>query len=311
MEICVVGTGVIGTIYGAVLAESGSAVTHLVRPGGASRLDHGVEVELLDARLGQVRERRIAYQPQTVDHLEPGRFELVLASVHHNQVADLLPTLAAAGGDVALFNNWWDTFAPVEAHLAGRYTWAFPVAGGGFDGRRLHAALLDHVVVSGDQRQAGACSERVAQLFTGSDLSVERPPDMLTWLWVHFATEAGIIAAAIKTGDVAAFLDNIDALTEGVLGVRDALAVVAARGVDPWQRPEAQMFLADAGEVAAGIRTIYQVDRAARLIMERHTGGDDLSRIYRDVTATGRELGVAMPVLAALGQYVEAYAAAS
>ena len=39
--------------------------------------------------------------------------------------------------------------------------------------------------------------------------------------------------------------------------------------------------------------------------MERHTGGDELSRIYFDVLHTGHELGVNMPVLDALRPYVD------
>jgi len=45
--------------------------------------------------------------------------------------------------------------------------------------------------------------------------------------------------------------------------------------------------------------------------MERHTGREELRRIYLDVLQTGRELEVEMPVLAPLAPYVENFAASS
>jgi ketopantoate reductase len=56
MRVCVVGAGVIGTIYGSVLAAAGNDVTHYVRPGAGERLRVGVDVNLLDAR-GEARWR--------------------------------------------------------------------------------------------------------------------------------------------------------------------------------------------------------------------------------------------------------------
>jgi 2-dehydropantoate 2-reductase len=125
------------------------------------------------------------------------------------------------------------------------------------------------------------------------------------WLWVHFAIEAGVIATAIKAGGVDTFLASLDAIAEAVLAVRDAIAVVAARGVKPQTVPDAQMFFAPERLVAEGVRDLYVVDRAARKIMERHTGGSELKRIYRDVLKTGRELGVSIPTLEPLEPYVD------
>ena len=66
MRICVVGTGVIGTIYGLALSEAGHDVVHLVRPGRAERLREGVSVNLLDARGEEPVERGVKYRPKLV-----------------------------------------------------------------------------------------------------------------------------------------------------------------------------------------------------------------------------------------------------
>jgi 2-dehydropantoate 2-reductase len=310
MRVCVVGAGVIGTIYGSVISQAGHDVVHVVRPGRGSCVRDGVRVNLLDARGGGVVETRTQYRPPVVDGIAGAGAELVLASVLHYQVPALLPELESGAGDaeILFFNNLWTSFEPVDAHLAGRYLWGFPVAGGGFEGGTLEAALLGDVHLGAPPGTEQERIDRVAAVFADCGLGVQLEPDILAWLWVHFAIEAGVVGAAIKAGGVDAFLSDVDAIAEAVLAVRDALAVVAARGVDPGSVPDAQMFFGPEREVAEGIRDLYAVDRAARKIMERHTGGTELRRIYADVLETGRDLGVFLPTLAPLEPYVAAFA---
>src|SRR5919198_1412910 len=148
MDICIVGAGVIGTIYGHAFAEAGHDVTHFVRRGGGERLRRGIDLELLDARGGKAIERRSTYRPAVVDRLDPTQpHDLIVASVRHYQVPALVPALASGAGaaHILFFNNLWTTFEPIDAELRGRYSWGFPVAGGGFEGPSLAAALLGEV----------------------------------------------------------------------------------------------------------------------------------------------------------------------
>jgi hypothetical protein len=102
----------------------------------------------------------------------------------------------------------------------------------------------------------------------------------------------------------------VPALTRAVLAVREALSVVAARGVAVEQVPEARMWFAPEAAVAQAIFTQYQCDAAARRIMQRHTGGAELALIVHDVVETGRGLGVSTPLLDQLIPTVDAYAMA-
>jgi 2-dehydropantoate 2-reductase len=45
MRVLMFGTGVIGTVYGYVLAQSGVDVTHYVRPGKKQSLENGIFVD--------------------------------------------------------------------------------------------------------------------------------------------------------------------------------------------------------------------------------------------------------------------------
>lgn len=311
MRICVVGSGVIGTIYGSVLSKAGHDITHYVRDIASTPLAGGVDIRLLDGRDPIGAEVTVPYCPRLAERINPG-YDLILASVRHYQVDGLLPVLASAGGgaDVLFFNNWWRTFDAIDQLPdRGRYLWGFPVAGGGWDGNRLEAALLGEVRLGEVDGRSTDRVRRIASLFQGCDLSVDQPADIGAWLWVHFAIEAGVIGSVIAVGDAEEFLDSVDHLQRAVFAVRESLAVVQARGVDIDASSDAQMFFAPAEMVAEGIRAEYQVNRPARKIMKCHTGAEELRRIYHDVLDTGRQLGVTMPHLEALGGAVDAWRA--
>ena len=307
MKVCVVGSGVIGTIYGLLLSDAGHDVTHYVREVALTPLAAGVTVRLLDGRNPAGSEVNHWYRPALTEHIDPG-YDLILASVRHYQVGELLPVLAATEGDVLFFNNLWTSFAPIDRGLgAGRYLWGFPVAGGGWDGNRLEAALLGEVHLGEVDGRSSARLSRVAALFEGCGLGVNISADIGTWLRVHFAIEAGVIGSVIAVGDVEEFLNDLGHLQDAVLAARDALAVVRARGIVIDDSPDAQMFLAPAEAVAQAIYAEYQTNPAARKIMQRHNGGEELTRIYHDVLDTGRQLQVSIPHLEALADAVDAW----
>jgi 2-dehydropantoate 2-reductase len=148
---------------------------------------------------------------------------------------------------------------------------------------------------------------RVRGLFESAGLKVEIEPNMLHWLWTHFATEAALIGAAISAGSVDALLDDTTRLEAAILAGREALDICRLRGVDVERIRDAATFFAPADAVAIGIHDFYTTNLPARRILERHTGAEELKRIYADVVATGAQLGVATPRLTELGPAVAAW----
>jgi Ketopantoate reductase len=314
MKVLVYGTGVIGTTYGFVLAQAGHDVTHYVRPGEGAAHPADIRIRLLDGRTAEPRELDAVYPAKIVDGFGPNDgYELILVSLKHYDVPHILYQLAVDAGkaDILFFNNWWDDLAPIDAVLKGRYLWGFPVAGGGWSDGVLDAALLDSVHLGEIDGSATERLARIRGLFESAGLTVEVDTDILNWLWVHFATEAGLISSAIAAGSIDALLDDTRILEEAVLAGREALEVCRARGVPVEQIPDAQTLYGPAAAVAVGIHDFYATNVPARKILGRHTGVEELKRIYGDVVATGRQLGVAMPRLSELGPAVEAWQGAT
>jgi 2-dehydropantoate 2-reductase len=310
MKILVYGTGVIGTIYGEVLSQAGHDVSHYVRTGRPASRGSALDLHLLDGRTTEPHELHLRYPARIVDGFGPAdRYDLILVSLKHYDVPAILYQLAVDTGraDILFFNNWWDDLAAIDDVLLGRYLWGFPVAGGGWTDGFLDAALLDTVHLGELDGAATPRLARVRRLFESAGLNVRIEPRMLHWLWVHFATEAALISSAIAAGGVDALLDDTRRLEAAILAGREALEVCRARGVDVDSIPDAATFFAPAAAVAVGIHDFYATNLPARRILERHTGVEELKRIYTDVVATGEQLGVPMPRLTELSGAVETW----
>jgi 2-dehydropantoate 2-reductase len=309
MKILVIGAGVIGTIYGYALAQAGNDVTHYVRPGKKVLFEDGVQMRLLDGRMKKPKEMDQFYAMKVTESIPEGHdYELILVSVRHNQIDSVLPLLKehAGGADVLFFNGTWDTFERVDAALSrAKYLWGFPVAGGGYHGRKLEAALLDEVRIGEVDGQITPRVERIRAAFEGAGLKVDVQKDMLQWLWVHFAINCGVIAAAFKAGGSKQLLDNILRLREAILAGREALAVCRARGVDVMAYEDAKAFYLPVWIAAAGVWFTMKTNLPARKIMETHTAIDELQHMYADLQRTADELNVPMPIYKSLQGYVE------
>ena len=82
MKTLIVGTGVIGVIYGWALSEAGVDVTHFVRKGKTDRFRKGVDLDLLDERKGYHPKKMYHYALKCTDSISlSDEYELVIVPV--------------------------------------------------------------------------------------------------------------------------------------------------------------------------------------------------------------------------------------
>jgi 2-dehydropantoate 2-reductase len=310
MRILMFGAGVIGTVYGYALSQAGAEVTHYVRPGKRRELEKGIRLRLLDGRERPARETTALYPLKAVDSFSPDDdHDVWIVSVRHYQIDSVLPILKEHAGraDILFFNGLWGGLEPIDRSLPrSPYLWGFPVAGGGYTPEGiLEAALLDEVRLGEVDGRVTPRLERLKTLFEQARLKVDIQPNILHWLWVHFAINGGVIGAAFKAGGARQLLNGMARLRDAILAGREALAVCRARGVDVREFADAKAFGQPAWLGAVAIWLRMKADKPARKIMETHTAIDELQAIYRDVLTTGQALGIAMPRYQALSEYVE------
>lgn len=132
MRILIVGAGVIGSVYGARLIETGHEVVVLARAGRLIELqEHGLILE--DAERGV----RQVFPVSVVDRVTlDDRYDLVLAPVRRDQLHGVVPVLTklSDGADVLVFGNATGLCSELHASLGERVLFGFPAAGGTREG---------------------------------------------------------------------------------------------------------------------------------------------------------------------------------
>jgi hypothetical protein len=130
---------------------------------------------------------------------------------------------------------------------------------------------------------------------------------------VHHAINAGGIGVCLWAGGIAEATRNLGTLRLGVWAVREALSVVAARGVNLENYPDSKSVL-NAPPWLASLAAAWSIrftEKGRRLLRASHLAdsAEEMKRFYFDVLHTGETLGVAMPHLSALREGVECYPA--
>lgn len=237
MKLLIVGLGVIGTGYGWAFTEAGSHVTHLVRPGRAQRYEGGIDLDLLDLRPGHLDTLTTTYSPTIVEDVSPGdAFELVMVPVKHYQLAETLRGLKdeTPAADFLLFAANWDGPQAVDELLPrSRYVWGYAASTGGHGGDVLVFNMSDRFRFGPIGGEQPPWAQRVVDLFAAAAVEPDWKPDMLEWLWVHFAIAAGLIGTALYVGGQQELMQDEAALRDLLApAVRESLQVLERRGVD-------------------------------------------------------------------------------
>jgi 2-dehydropantoate 2-reductase len=315
MRVLIIGRGVVGTVYGWALSEAGVDVTHVVRRAGLPAAD---TLDLLDLRPGHAKHARVTYTPKTLEQISPSDgFDLVMVATKHYQAAQAIRQYlpGAPSATFLLFTANWDGTDEIDRILPrSSLVWGYAKATGGVDAQGTLIATVDPAVRLG--MLEGSDPEKlksVEELFHRAGFRIDLKPNIIEWLWVHHAINAGGIGACLWAGGIAEAARSLGTLRLGVRAVREALGVVAARGVNLESYPDAKSVL-NTPVWLASLAAAYGVrftEKGRRLLKASHfaSSADEMKRFYFDVLATGESRGVAMPHLSALREGIERYPA--
>lgn len=316
MRVLVVGAGIIGSIYGWVLAESGNRVVHLVRPGRAAALQEGVSLDMFDRRKGHKRKFRGLYRLEAAESLAPAdAYELIVVPVKHYALAETLQEIvprAGAAEFLLLTQNWRGTEEIDSILPRTPYVYGDAKAGGTFAGGKL-IATLSALDLGSPEGEPSALAKKIAALFSAADIQTDLHADMLHYLWVQYAISGGLWAALIHAGNLDAIFDDRDNAAGALMAVRECLEVLRRRGVSLSRYEETGPFLTDSALRRHFyfwiMRWMFRHDEYTKRCSAHAFGvPTEVKVFYDDLVATGRDLGVAMPVMESYAEAVQRFA---
>ena len=316
MHVLVVGAGIIGSIYGWALAESGHQVVHLMRSGRAVGLREGMALDVFDRRKGHKRNFRGLYALNAVETLSAtDAFELIIVPVKHYALVETLKGIVPRAGaaQFLLLTQNWRGIAEIDPILPRtRYVYGDAKAGGTITNGKLVAAL-SAIDIGPPEGEPSAFAEKAAALFASADFDTSLHSDMLHYLWVEYAITGGLWAALVHAGSFKALLNVHDATLAAWRAGCECLEVVRRRGVELSPYARTKPFLTNSPlrrKISMlMMRWMFRHDEYAKRC-SAHALGDpvEVKTFYDDLMATGHDLGVSMPVMESFAEDVRRFA---
>src|SRR3984957_4356337 len=237
MNILLVGRGVIATLYGWAFEKAGHSGTSYVRPGRSAAYGSHVHLDVFDARRGAQRKHvNESWAIRMVEELPANHnYDLILVSVQEWMFAEVATFLVsrARHASILIFSNFWSD--PEEATKGlprDQVAWGFPLAGGAFRENVLRGAIYASVNF-GTFSAALTESEVVARnLFRDCGFKISEKANFRDWLWIHFATNAGLMSQAVHAGSMESVMGSFNEASEAALTMQEMLPILRARGVD-------------------------------------------------------------------------------
>jgi len=316
MHVLVVGAGVVGSIYGWAIAESGHHVVHLVRSGRASALREGLTLDMFDRRKGHRRKFRGLYRLDAVETVSPrDTFELVIVPVKHYALVQTLKQVVPRVGAaefLLLTQNWRGTDDIDPILPRSRYIYGDAKAGGTFSEGTLLAAFKA-VDLGSPEGELSALARKFEGLFASADIPTRLHSDMLHYLWIQYAITGGLWAALMQAGNIDVMLNDREATSAALRAVCECLEVVKRRGAALSRYPETKPFLTNSAlRKRVNLWMMRRMFRHDEYTMRcsAHAFGDPLEvkTFYDDLITTGRDLGISMPVMESYAEAIRRFA---
>jgi Ketopantoate reductase len=308
VKILILGLGVIGTTYAYLFQKAGAETEHFIRESKRTECPETISVRLLDGRKNpRGQELRDSYAVHMAQR--ESAYDLILVSVPGGRLKEAIDTLNEnrLSGPILVFSGIWEDRRYVDTVMGGRkYLLGYPVAGGQIEWQKaeLNSVLFGHVMLERAEKADIDGYAGLISLFDQAEIKTECPFDMLEWIWLHMAINAGVIANAAAIGDIrdsaaaaGKLMDNPSALNRTIRTIRECTKVAAARGADLRNyADELAFYKFPAGLGGMLMKHMFRTNQLTRRIMELHANRDDLLYVCRSVYHSGRDLGVSMPL---------------
>jgi ketopantoate reductase len=311
MKTLIIGTGIIGVVYGWALQKTGVDVTHFVRSGKADSFPNGVTLDLLDERKGYRPKAVYSYPIRCVDSISPAdSYELIIVPTNGQQVETVLRALTPVSGNATflIFSGNWDGVVAYDAIVPRqRYLLGYPDGGGTIRdsvywtnlGAEVHLGLLDG--------QSAERLEQVKTLFVRAGMKPDLQENILHWLWVHNAGVIGFAAGLARYRQLQPYLADKELVYRSIRATQELYDLCARRGIDLKKYPEVGYLRLPIWLTAFLLKLNFRRNESMQRYTAHATSAGSLREtkyFYEQMMCTASEMGLEMPEMKALGSYL-------
>lgn len=312
MKTLIVGTGIIGVIYGWALSQAGVDVTHFVRKGKKDQFNDGVDLDVLDERKGHPKYNVTKYPLKCVEEISPSNgYELIIVPTNMHQMENVLETLVPVSGQAVFLTftgNWEGTECIDQLLPRERYLMGYADGGGTIRDGVYWTNLGAEVHIGEVDGKPSEKSEKVKALFARADMAPDVPENILHWLWAHNAMSTPFAVGLRKHGNLQAYLRDTALLRDCFRAMLECGEVCQRRGVDLAKNDPTGSFKVPAWLFPYVFRFLYATNESMQRFTAHAMSESSLQETkvnYTSMMKTANELGLEMPYMKTLGMWLQ------
>jgi ketopantoate reductase len=304
MKILIVGTGVIGSIYGKALSEQHD-ITHYVRQGKLELLHNKtIPYDLQDERLdGKHQFTTGSYTYKCTEQADDS-YDFIFVPVQTHQLLSALTAISkqAPNASYVLLTLDWQNEKEIDQILRkDQYIFGYAGGGGTFKSNLLWANMGKDVMLGATCPEQGALLNKVTDAFKLCGFEPEIPANPLHWLWMHNISAAPFGVAMGGYSSVGALVKDKKMVKRSFAAMRECFEICEKRGVNLDQFGEFKMYKLPLSLVYLLFKLNFTLNPA----MQRFTAHamdslEEMKRNFIEIYDSGKELGVTMPNMEAL-----------
>jgi len=305
MNILIVGLGVIGTTYGYLFSKGGYNVEHYIRKTSQNYNITNLKVEMLDGRLKSKGE--MVQDNYIVKKANGKKYDFIFVSVPSGKIESVINELEKEGitGTIILGCGIWEKRPFIETIMKDReWILGYPVAGGSIKDGLLNCCVFDHFMLEKEEKASISNYKELSKLFSTCHIQLEKPYDMLEWIWLHMAINAGVVSVAGRYGDIndvsasaEALMNSTTKLAEAVKSIRETSKIVASRGVN-LKRYNNELLVYKLPTILSSpvMKRMFATNILTRKIMTLHSNLQDLLYVCQCVYGEGKQNNIPAPI---------------
>lgn len=304
MRILIVGTGVIGSIYGWALSKK-HEVYHYVREEKLSQLNHYVRnVDMIDERRNeneqQVKEK---YEYRCVNQIKD-YYDFIMIPTSYEQMLSVLKELKQKvnqGRYYIMASNWKGTDEIEQILKKEEYVLGYAGGGGTIckenDRETIWANIGADYMLGMLYKEQKPLYEVVKGVFAECNFIPEETENIVHKLWIHNIDSAALGAMLLKYQNMEQMLNDKKAIELCFQAMNEEFEMAGKRGVSLEHFPEVAMYQMD-------FETLYQMfyqNMKENPVMKRYTAHAEKSvkeMIYNlhEIYKSGKQMGYEMPL---------------
>jgi len=305
MNILIIGLGVIGTTYGYLFSKAGHNVEHYIRQSSKNYNITDLKVDLLDGRVDKSKgkESQDTYLVKKTNQCK--NYDFIFVSVPSGKIENVIEEIDRVTGTLLLGCGIWENRQFIENIMKDReWILGYPVAGGNIQDGNLICCIFDHFMLEKEEKANISNYNELLNLFKSCNIKLEHPYDMLEWIWLHMAINAGVVSVAGRYGDInnvsasaETLMNSTKKLTEAVRSIRETSKIVESRGVT-LKRYNNELIAYKLPTIISSpiMKRMFATNILTRKIMTLHSNLKDLLFVCECVYNEGKQNNISAPI---------------